>query len=73
MRTSDNPELHNLAERLAQEFDTPPVTTVITALNDCMDAWPSAGTAFIEIAARARLAGQAQHPQQQDPPRGSPV
>jgi hypothetical protein len=58
MRTNDSAgvEMHHVAERLAQEFDTLPVTTVIAALSDCIDAWPDAGAAFIETAVRARLA-----------------
>jgi hypothetical protein len=56
MDSNASAELHQAAERLAQEFNALPVTTVIATLSDCVDAWPNADTAFIEQAARARLA-----------------
>jgi hypothetical protein len=56
MNNSAGVELHHLAEQLAQEFNALSVTTVIATLSECIDAWPNAETAYIETAARARLA-----------------
>jgi hypothetical protein len=52
-------ELNDAAERLAREFDSLPLTTVINTLTECAETWPAADAAFIEAAVRARLGNRA--------------
>jgi hypothetical protein len=47
-----------VAERLAEEFPDRPNSSVIRVLTDCVDQHPEADAAFVEQAARARLAAQ---------------
>jgi len=53
----DHP-IDSLAERLTNEFDDLPLTTIVRAMADCLNDYPKADLYFLHQASHSRLSAE---------------